>query len=101
MARTVRNAKLDIRSRRAKLVVRLELYWTVISAGCAVGYRRGANGGTWVAQMRDSAKQHDDALGAADDNRDADSLTVFSFAQAQERARVYFARKVRELAGLD
>ena len=101
MARTVRNAKLDTRSGRAKLAARREPYWTVISAGCAVGYRRGANGGTWVARMRDGAKQHYDALGAADDNRDADGLTVFSFAQAQERARVYFVRKARELAGLD
>ena len=42
--------------------------------------------------MREGAKQHYDALGAADDSRDADGLTVFSFAQAQERAPVYFAR---------
>ncbi|MCJ2091141.1 site-specific integrase [Methylobacterium sp. J-072] len=101
MARTIRNAKLDTRSGRAKLAPRREPYWTVISAGCAVGYRRGANGGTWVARMRDGPKQHYDALGAADDSRDADGLTVFSFAQAQERARGYFARKARELAGLD
>ncbi|GJE12076.1 tyrosine-type recombinase/integrase [Methylobacterium longum] len=101
MARTVRNAKLDTRSGRAKLAPRREPYWTVISAGCAVGYRRGAQGGTWVARMREGIKQHYEALGAADDSRDADGLTVFSFAQAQERARVYFTRKARELAGLD
>ena len=100
MARTVRNAKLDTRSGRAKLAPRREPYWTVISAGCAVGYRRGANGGTWVARMRDGTKQHYDALGAADDSRDADGLTVFSFAHAQERARAYFGRKARALAGL-
>jgi hypothetical protein len=82
MARTARNAKLDTRSVRAKLTPRREPYWTVISAGCAVGYRRGANGGTWVARMRDGTKQHYDALGAADDSWDADGLTVFSFAQA-------------------
>lgn len=100
MARTVRNAKIDTRSSRAKLAERREPYWTVISAGCAVGYRKGAKGGTWIARMRDDAgRQHHDALGAADDNRDPDGLTVFSFAQAQERAREFFSQKARLLAG--
>ena len=39
------------------------------------------------------------ALGAADDARDADKLTVFDFAEAQERARDFFTRRARELAG--
>jgi integrase len=100
MARTVRNGKIDTRSARANLAARREPYWTVISAGCAIGYRRGANGGTWIARLRDEAgKQHYESLGAADDARDADGLTVFSFQQAQERARDFFTHKVRELAG--
>jgi integrase len=100
MARTVRNAKLDTRSGRAKLTERREPYWTVLSAGCAIGYRRGAKGGTWIARLRDEdGKQHYEALGAADDARDPDGLTVFSFQQAQERARAVFVRKSRELAG--
>lgn len=100
MARTVRNAKIDTRSARAKLKTRREPYWTLIARGCAVGYRRGTNGGTWIARLRDDAgKQHYAALGAADDARDADGLTVFSFAQAQERARDFFARQARQLAG--
>lgn len=50
--------------------------------------------------MRDeSGKQHYEALGAADDILDPDGLTVFSFPQAQERARAFFKRKTRELAG--
>jgi integrase len=36
---------------------------------------------------------------AADDARDADGITVFSFAQAQELARAWFGQKARELAG--
>jgi TetR/AcrR family transcriptional regulator, mexJK operon transcriptional repressor len=39
------------------------------------------------------------ALGAADDAPDADGLTGFSFPQAQQRVRTFFARKARELAG--
>ena len=100
MARTVRNPKLDTRSARVKLAGRREPYWTVISAGCAIGYRRGTKGGTWIARLRNSeGKQHYEALGAADDVRDADGLTCFTFAQAQERARTFFDRKARELAG--
>ena len=100
MARTVRNAKIDTRSARVKLTERREPYWTPISAGCAIGYRRGAKGGTWVARFRgEDGKQHYEALGAADDARDADGLTVYSFSQAQEAAREFFARKARQLAG--
>jgi integrase len=100
MARKVRNPKIDTRSARTKLADRREPYWTVISEGCALGYRRGAKGGTWIARFRDEAsKQHYEALGAADDARDPDGLSVFSFAQAQERARDWFNRKAREQAG--
>jgi integrase len=74
--------------------------WTVISQGCALGYRRGAKGGTWIARFRDeNGRQHYGQLGAADDARDSDGLTVFSFAQAQERARAWFDQKARERAG--
>jgi integrase len=43
--------------------------------------------------------RHYGPLGAADDARDPDGLSVFSFAQAQERAREFFRRKAREAAG--
>lgn len=100
MARTVRNAKIDTRSARARLPARREPYWTPISAGCAIGYRRGAKGGTWVARFRDEiGKQHYEALGAADDARDADGLTVYSFQQAQNLARSFFTKRTREIAG--
>lgn len=100
MARTVRNAKIHTRSARVKLTERREPYWTPISAGCAIGYRRGAKGGTWIARFRDDdGKQHYEALGAADDARDADGLTVFDFAQAQARARNFFTKRARDIAG--
>ena len=100
MARTVRNPKIDTRSARSRLPARREPHWTVISEGCALGYRRGAKGGTWIAKFRDeSGKRSLEALGAADDARDADGLSVYDFAQAQERARAWFKRKAREAAG--
>src|ERR1700730_19288159 len=100
MARTVRLPKTDPRSAGAKFGERGEPYWTVISEGCALGYRRGAKGGTWIARFRDeSGRQHYGALGAADDARDADGLTVFSFPQAQANARDWFKLKATEQAG--
>lgn len=94
MPRTLRNAKLDSRSARAKLAARREPYWTVISAGCAVGYRKGRSGGTWVARFRDeTGRQHYEAIGATDDARDANDQDVLSYAQAQARARAWFDRK--------
>src|SRR5204862_3740323 len=100
MARSVRNAKLDTRSARAKLAARREPYWTVMSAGCALGYRRGAKGGTWIGRFRgDDGRQHYHPIGAADDARDPDGLSVYSFAQAQQRARAWFDQKAREQAG--
>jgi integrase len=100
MARTIRNGKLDTRSARSRLTLRREPYWTVVSEGCALGYRRGAKGGTWIGRFRDeTGRQHYEALGAADDARDPDGLSVFSFAQAQEKSRTFFTRKAREIAG--
>lgn len=100
MARTIRNAKLDTRSARSKLVVRREPYWTVVAAGCAIGYRRGKTGGSWTARWRDeTGQQHYENLGTADDARDADGLSVLSYAHAQERARSVFERKEREARG--
>jgi integrase len=100
LARQVRNAKLDSRTARARLPRRREPFWAVISAGCALGYRQGAKTGTWIGKFRDEqGHRHYEAFGAADDKRDADGISVFSFAQAQEQARIFFARKAREAAG--
>jgi hypothetical protein len=96
MARTVRNAKLTTRSARAKLVSRREPYWTVISEGCALGYRRGARAGTWIGKFRDdTGRRHYEALGAADDAREPDGLSVFSFARLKN-AHVRFSTTRQE-----
>lgn len=100
MARRVNNPKIDTRSARARLALRREPYWTVISLGCALGYRRSSSIGNWIARFRDDGgKQHYEALGAADDAREAENLTVFSFSQAQVLARAFFDRRAREIAG--
>ncbi len=100
MGRTVRNAKTDTRSARAKLAIQPEPYWTALSRGCFLGYRRNLKGGTWVARFRDlRKKQRYETLGAADDALDPDGLIVFSFSQAHQRAVAWFRQKAREDAG--
>ena len=91
MARTVRNGKIDTRSARAKLAPRREPYWTVIAAGCAIGYRRGTKGGSWITRYRTKdGRQHYKRLGAADDALDGSGAAVLSYADAQALARVHF-----------
>ena len=75
-------------SSRARLRQRREPYWAPQVRGCALGYRKGATGGTWVARVRDEeGEQHYHALGAADDLNDGGGL---SYEQAVDRARAFF-----------
>lgn len=100
MPRQVRNAKIDTRTARSKLAKRREPYWTSIGNGAALGYRRGAKGGTWIARLRDeTGRQHYESLGAADDALDADGMTVLDFQQAVQAAQTWFSRRTREVLG--
>jgi integrase len=100
VARTVRNNKIDTRSARLKLAKRREPYWTVVSRGCALGYRAGVKGGSWIARYRaEDGKQHYKALGPADDALEAESPAVLSFSEAQEQAREFFDRVARRPDG--
>jgi integrase len=72
----------------------------VMSAGCALGYRRGVNGGSWIAKFRDdSGTRRHEVIAEADDARDPDGHSILSFGQAQEMARDWFKLKAREAAG--
>lgn len=91
MPRTKRNAKLDTRSARSTLTVRRAPYWTVLSKGTALGYRKGVKGGTWIARFLDDTGVHRyHALGAADDFMDPDGSVCLSFAEAQREADNWF-----------
>ncbi len=92
MARTVRYAKLDSRTARAQLRARNAPYWQPIAKGRALGYRKGANGGSWLAKYRaPSGERAQVLLGAADDAIDGETGDVLSFATAQAAAREWFA----------
>ncbi len=98
MARKVRNPKIDTPSARTALKRRREPYWTPLTKGKALGYRKGKKGGTWIARYRDDAgKQHYGSVGAADDAQDADGVRTLTHAQAQEKAREWFSDKARAL----
>jgi integrase len=98
MARTVADANLTTRSARLKLPARREPHWRTLSEGLAIGYRKGARGGTWIARhYAADAGRRFKALGTADDIVDADGVHVLSFSQAQAAARTWFA----ELAATD
>ena len=47
--RTKHGGNLGTASSRAKLKQRREPYWVIVVRGCALGYRKGAKGGTWIA----------------------------------------------------
>lgn len=94
MARTVRNAKIDTRSARSKLPVDKTVHWVAIDRGRAVGYRKGAKGGVWIAKLvlPDLGLRKETTLGSADDVLDANGETILTHSQAQAIAREWFTR---------
>jgi integrase len=90
MARTVRNSKLDSRSARSRLPVSKTVHWVAIDRGKAVGYRKGAKGGVWIAKLVRSDGRKEIALGGADDVLDANGKTILTYSQAQEKAHAWF-----------
>ncbi len=100
MSRKVRDDRLETRTARLKLPPRREPYFRSIQTGRAIGYRRleGGKAGTWIARHYDpegTPTRRYQSLGIADDLLDADGVTTFTFGQAQERARTWFADMAR------
>ncbi len=101
MARSVRNSKIDTRSARARLSVRRNPYWSSISPGFAVGYRKGAKWGIWTAKYVRGDFRREITIGPADDAIDADGVTVFDYRQAQDRAREWREGVILEADGVE
>ncbi len=67
-------------SARSKLAQRREPYWARIARGCALGYRKGKSGGTWIARWQGSdSRKNYRASGKADDILEADNAEVLSY----------------------
>jgi integrase len=91
MARSIRSAKLETRTARARLPSRRAPYWMVLVEGRALGYRRGPEGSSWLAKYRGSdGKRHQKRLGSTDDGLDGGATDILSFAEAQKAARAWF-----------
>lgn len=90
--RTRYGGNLESPSARAKLKARREPYWVTLHRGCAIGYRKGSLGGTWIARRIERSAdgkhaKHYEALGPADDLNDGQGLT---YKQAHDEARRLF-----------
>lgn len=98
MGRAVKDAKLDRRDARLKLVAQKEPYWRLITEGAHLGYYRGERVGKWVARYRKpgtAGGYFKKTLGEADDTRDADGETILTFPQADKLARSWFDEQAR------
>ena len=90
MARRPRASRVETRTARLKLAVRLKPYdFTTISPGIALGYRRNqTGGGVWVVRVANGKGGNwTKRVGLADDFEDADAEHVLTFWQAQDKAR--------------
>ena len=99
MPRVRKDANLDTRSARSRLQRRREPHWRALSKkkGWALGYRKGAREGTWIA--RHYSKQFGrrfSSLGRADDDPDVAGEDVLTYEEAEQAAREWFADLVRD-----
>ena len=102
MARTVRDANLETRTARLRLTIRTEPYWRGLEKGFALGYRRRAKGGSWLARRRQADGGYTEhRIGTSDDLQDADGVAVLDYAQAQKAAREWWRAEARREEGHD
>ena len=112
MARKTDDASISSRAARERLVSRHEPYWREIEGGLALGYRKGARRGVWVARLWEAGRYIKVTLGHADDILTAtqergehsganDDAKVLDFRQAQANAVQWAERLNRVAAGLE
>jgi integrase len=86
----MRAPALETRTARLKLAVAKKPYWVRIGHGISLGYRRNQGPGTWSVRVANGGRGQghwSQVIGAADDHDAANSGTVLSFWQAQDKAR--------------
>ncbi len=95
MSRTTDDFSLQTPAARARLFPNAEPYYRAISQGLALGYRRAARGGSWLARIRlpETARYVESKLGRADDlGLIADEKATMTYDQAVRAARLAFAQ---------
>ena len=85
MVRQVRDSRLETRSARSGLK---GLTFKKIGPEVALGYRRGAHGGKWVARIYNGDRTYRlETIGWADDTVEADGVQILDFWQAVAKAQ--------------
>src|SRR5262249_9737447 len=89
MPRRPRAARLETRTARLRLPIRKKPFdFISISPGIALGYRRCVGAGRWVVKVADGRGGHwTKVVGIADDHEGADGAHIFTWWQAQDKAR--------------
>ena len=88
-----RAAKLETATARRKLVTRRKPYFTTISPGIGLGYRRNIGAGTWSVRCTGHGAEWVKKLALADDLEPADGKHVLSYWQAIDAARALARRQ--------
>src|SRR5262249_9676536 len=88
-----RNAKLESATGRRKLAVRKKPYWTPISPGIHLGYRRNQTTGTWSVRVADGGAEWIKRIAVADDLEAASPPAVLNYWQAVDAARALARRQ--------
>jgi len=85
-----------------RLPIRGEPYWRGLERGFALGYRRRASGGTWLARRRQGDGGYaEHRIGTTDDFQDADGVAVLDYRHAQKAAREWWRVERRREEGHD
>lgn len=102
MARTLRDARLESPTARAKLKASPKPYYRALDVGVHLGYRKGTKGaGRWVLRRYLGNEAYAvETIGVADDRSNADGKTILNFSQAQVYARNVLALRTSEAAAI-
>lgn len=101
MARQTTDQPITTREARKRLAPRAEPYWRALDAGTAIGYRRGASGGTWIGRALVEGKYRERSIGRADDVIRPDGTAYLDYRQASEKVKAWASGAHREVAGLE
>jgi integrase len=82
VARQQRDARLQTRDARRKLPIGHEPFWHEVRRGLHLGYRKGLGGGVWWLREYRGGRYAKRRLGIADDEINADGVTVLSWSDA-------------------
>src|SRR5438045_3907108 len=88
-----RAAKLETPTARRRLAVRKKPYWTTISPGIHLGYRRNAGAGTWSVRVAESGLEWIKKIAVSDDLESAAPPAVLNYWQAVDAARALARRQ--------